>query len=1071
MKARGRKLFSWLTGLQKLALAVVLVMGLAAVAVAVDPVDTLGLFEIGQDEDCGGMLCGPAPLDANIVGVDNTLPLLGTKLLDFPDWDDLFNADGSLKDEIDNAGNPTDPGVDGTPDAEQYPSGIAAVFIADDLATKGGVDRSIFVSSNKNDDLIADWEWGTGNVPAKDDFSNVYAYAAMDGADFIFYAGLERLAPNGASHVDIEFNQNPIGLGGPLNPDGSCAVSACPFTGTKTAGDILIVMDFENGGALGFVEVKVWDDTIDEYVLIDDVAGEGCNIGGAPPLLPADTICAFNNNNTIDGGPWDNFDSKGPVMDLAENAFTEFAVNLSAVFTSQNATLPLCFTSINFKSRSSQSISSELKDFALGAFDICQVMLSTEIQEFEGVSGSDPSGYVGTDITVPVGTWVRETATVIINNPQGIDPDGKVTFQIWDAVGCEGGSGTELTPVDVNIPFPGDDDETVTVAMPDFQATSDRSFRATYVPDPAGAGFPGATDTVCENLMVQGKIIIEKQTDPNGDAATFDFTGEIVDTLSDGQTSMLDVDPGQYMVTESVKAGWELTGLVCDDGASNTASTVDLANRKATFNVESGETVKCTFTNTKLGKIIIEKQTLPDGDPQSFTFAGDVSGMLTDGQMAMTDVAPGQYTSTETVPTGWVLTSITCDDANSSGVTGTGVATFNVEPGEEVTCVFTNTKDGKIIIEKQTLPDGDPQSFTFAGDVSGMLTDGQMAMTDVAPGQYTSTETVPTGWVLTSITCDDANSSGDTGTGVATFNVEPGEEVKCTFTNAKDGKIIIRKEFTDPVLLIGSTPVDFDFDTSGDPLLPDPFTLTAVAYDYPSADCSGGAEPDCKVFEDLATGTYTVAEILTGLFAQSIDFAGAQCVEDPPASLPADDSTTAGAVATIKITGGETVTCTFTNRTVRDGCTPGFWKNHPEWWPTPFDPTSSTVGGTYLLPTFATSLTGDLLITALDYPGGPDDLGAAMILLRAATASVLNAQDDENDGGIQTFLPVLVPGGLAGKLSSGGSLDSAADIIEAVNAAMAFSGSGALRKVMLDLATLLDNANNGRCPLGGPLPL
>ena len=61
----------------------------------------------------------------------------------------------------------------------------------------------------------------------------------------------------------------------------------------------------------------------------------------------------------------------------------------------------------------------------------------------------------------------------------------------------------------------------------------------------------------------------------------------------------------------------------------------------------------------------------------------------------------------ETVPPGWNLTSIVCDDTdstgdldtetatfsdgNSSGDLNTGTATFNVEPGESVTCVFTNT--------------------------------------------------------------------------------------------------------------------------------------------------------------------------------------------------------------------------------------------------------------------------------------------------------------------------------------------------------------------------------------------
>ena len=48
-------------------------------------------------------------------------------------------------------------------------------------------------------------------------------------------------------------------------------------------------------------------------------------------------------------------------------------------------------------------------------------------------------------------------------------------------------------------------------------------------------------------------------------------------------------------------------------------------------------------------------------------------------------------------------------------------------PGETVTCTFTNTQRGKIIVEKQTLPDGSSQSFEFDPSYGAnfFLTDGQ----------------------------------------------------------------------------------------------------------------------------------------------------------------------------------------------------------------------------------------------------------------------------------------------------------------------------------------------------------
>ena len=43
--------------------------------------------------------------------------------------------------------------------------------------------------------------------------TNVYAYATFDAdGDLIIYSGFERIAPEGDSHVDIEFFQDPVAL-------------------------------------------------------------------------------------------------------------------------------------------------------------------------------------------------------------------------------------------------------------------------------------------------------------------------------------------------------------------------------------------------------------------------------------------------------------------------------------------------------------------------------------------------------------------------------------------------------------------------------------------------------------------------------------------------------------------------------------------------------------------------------------------------------------------------------------------------------------------------------------------
>jgi len=91
------------------------------------------------------------------------------------------------------------------------------------------------------------------------------------------------------------------------------------------------------------------------------------------------------------------------------------------------------------------------------------------------------------------------------------------------------------------------------------------------------------------------------------------------------------------------------------------------------------------------GRIEIKKETLPDGDPATFNFTGEINTTLGDGGLEGKDVAPGTYTVSEAAKAGWTLTDITCNDSNSTDAGNT--ATFNVEAGETVRCVFTNTKD------------------------------------------------------------------------------------------------------------------------------------------------------------------------------------------------------------------------------------------------------------------------------------------------------------------------------------------------------------------------------------------
>ena len=125
-------------------------------------------------------------------------------------------------------------------------------------------------------------------------------------------------------------------------------------------------------------------------------------------------------------------------------------------------------------------------------------------------------------------------------------------------------------------------------------------------------------------------------------------------------------------------AGWSLTNVDCT-GVNETAIT-----NGASFTVSAGDTIVCTFTNTKDATVRYTKVTDPASDPQDFTFGVTGTGMV--GDILDTDPASagtpsthvetldaselaGTKTVTETVPAGWSLTNVDCTGVTETAIT------------------------------------------------------------------------------------------------------------------------------------------------------------------------------------------------------------------------------------------------------------------------------------------------------------------------------------------------------------------------------------------------------------------
>jgi hypothetical protein len=280
----------------------------------------------------------------------------------------------------------------------------------------------------------------------------------------------------------------------------------------------------------------------------------------------------------------------------------------------------------------------------------------------------------------------------------------------------------------------------------------------------------GRPDIGLYELPHSGGIIVKQVTVPAGAAQSFNYTVSYPPNgfqLGDGQQHQSGVlAAGVYSVAVAPVAGW-ITTAVCDDGSPPEA--IDLSPI---------ETVTCTFTSTRDPSLTVTNVVQPTGDPQLFDFSltpGD-SFQLGDDSRTF-DLTPGSYALATTTPAGWEQAGATCDN-------GDPLSAIVLEAGDAVTCTVNYRKLGRILVTKQTLPDGATQSFAFTADYDSdgfNLSDGQQSDSGLLPaGSYSVAETLPAGWAQTAATCDDGSSP-------AAIALAPGETITCAFENARLG--------------------------------------------------------------------------------------------------------------------------------------------------------------------------------------------------------------------------------------------------------------------------------------------
>ena len=566
----------------------------------------------------------------------------------------------------------------------------------------------------------------------------------------------------------------------------------------------------------------------------------------------------------------------------------------------------------------------------------------------------------------------------------------------------------------------------------------------------------GQTTTCTITNTKQGSIKIVKNT--VGGNGTFDFTSnfgvsQITTAGGTGEQTVNNLSPGtNYSISEQDESGWDEGTFSCDNGTA------------AAIEVLAGQTTTCTITNTKQGSIKIVKNTVGGNGTFDFTSNFGVSQITTaggTGEQTVNNLSPGtNYSISEQDELGWDEGTFSCNKGTAAAI--------EVLAGQTTTCTITNTKQGKIIVEKQTNPNGATGNFTFTGAAAGTISDnGTIEVNNLSPGTYYSTEGDPTpGFDLTSIVCDDSGSatpsSGSLTTRKATFKLDPGETVKCTFTNTQRGMVVVNKTTNGSA---ATMPI-FNFSLTGPNVPGGPNVTTNDVNDANGVIDFGGR----KILPNV---TYTVCELVpagyTSFWRADINGDGTAEIITPynPNASDVPPQDLGVRCYNFTVDPGEMLTFLIDNsRPGGDPRTIGYWKNWNRCTGGGQAANADNSGG----PAFGVFLMEDLL---------PQLIGDFNVVTCQQGVKILGKQDQGGKNKANDAAYELAAQLLAAKLNLAAGAETCQAVADAIVAAqnlldsLNFTGSGGYldskvkgplatqRTLALGLANTLDRYNNG----------
>jgi len=408
-------------------------------------------------------------LDGDVIHSTTTsVPPGTTQLLD---WDSFFDSSGA-------------------PIAGSLTGGFTNSGFSPDFATNADgsfntADQTTFATGSKDTlNPTPGWQCNfDNNVNSKIDVMNAYAAAYTAGnGDQIIYFALERNANTGDGNVAFWFLQEDVGC--------VSAGPSTPFTGNHKDGDVLVVSAFTNGGGVSTIDAYRWDGGATGSLNTTPVAhGVDCKVTAGH-----DSVCATTNSGALPitgpiTTPWltSNKDN-GVGHTLQTSEFFEGGIDLT-----ENKLGGRCFNVFIADTRSSQSLTATLFDFARGRLGECSVVLTTT-----------PSSTA--DRTFGSTTPITDTADIVGSTSGGggtaPTPTGTVTFYLCSPAQlsptntgiCTDANGTQVgSPVTTSEKVPGTATATSADAQSLLTVLGRYCFRAHFAAASNDPNYPGQT--------------------------------------------------------------------------------------------------------------------------------------------------------------------------------------------------------------------------------------------------------------------------------------------------------------------------------------------------------------------------------------------------------------------------------------------------------------------------------------------------------------------------------------------------------------------------------------------------